>query len=195
MTQNRDGGLYLGLTADKHRNIVSYGEDRQVILYGPSGSGKDTGVIIPQLARTPTSVLVLDPKGEAAAITARWRAKHFGRVIIMNPFDVLVDTHPWLKSTGFNPLATIDADDDMTFTDDCEAISLGIIREVHGGDGAFFSGSAQDLVTALIMYDKLLERSRPGYKASLGNVRRLLTEPFGGTKEGPTGLARTIWGL
>jgi type IV secretory pathway TraG/TraD family ATPase VirD4 len=60
---------------------------------------KGTGLIIPNLARLRRSVFIIDPKGEAAAITARRRAR-FGPVKIINPFNVLVDKLPYLRSGG-----------------------------------------------------------------------------------------------
>jgi len=56
--------------------------------------------------RLNSMAILLDPKGELAAITARKRAE-FGRVIILNPFE-LIDEAPHLKSAGCNPLRQLD---------------------------------------------------------------------------------------
>ena len=182
--------IYAGSFLDGGRSVgpVGYNGSIHMITIGPNGSGKGMGLIVPNLAEQRRSILIIDPKGEAAAITARKRAE-FGTVKIINPFNVLADQRPHLRSTGFNPLAALDPDDD-NFADDCAGIGQALVKEPPGSDGAFFGGSAQDLVTALVMHEKLLNRD----SASLANVRRMLTERFGGDeRSGPLGLARTIY--
>ena len=191
----RNNGIYLGQFLNVHRphlarDRVEYPGSVHLITIGPAGSGKGTGLIVPNLSELRRSILIIDPKGEAAAITARKRAQ-FGRVIIINPFNVLADTRPYLKSNGFNPLAALDPNSD-NFTDDAAGIGQALVKEQPGSDGAFFGGSAQDLVTALVMHEKVKNRNA----ASLANVRKMLTEPFGGTERtGPIGLARTIFDM
>ena len=48
------------------------------------------------------SIVVIDPKGELAAVTAAYR-RTVGDVVMLNPFNVL-----GLGSAGFNPLAMLD---------------------------------------------------------------------------------------
>ena len=184
-----ENGVYLGrfLEGGRAQDRVGYPGPTHLITIGPNNSGKGTGLIIPNLKSLKRSIFIIDPKGEAAAITARARRK-LGPVKIINPFNVLVDKVPSLRSGGFNPLAALDPRHD-NFTDDCVGIAQALVKEETGSSGAFFSGSAQDLLTALIMYEKL-ER---GQNASLGNVRKMLTEPYGEDKDGnPVGLALTI---
>jgi type IV secretion system protein VirD4 len=181
-------GIYLGRFFDDGaaRDRVSYHGPVHLITIGPNRSGKGTGLIIPNLVQLHRSIFIIDPKGEAASITARERAK-LGPVKIINPFNVLADKRPYLKSGGFNPFAALDPTHD-NFTDDCVAIAQALVKEETGGNAAFFSGSAQDLVAALVMHEKL-ER---GKEASLGNVRNMLAEPYAEDAEGnPVGLAKT----
>jgi type IV secretion system protein VirD4 len=186
----RTNGVFIGRFLDENgaaSDKVSYPGPLHLITIGPNNSGKGTGLIIPNLASLKRSIFIIDPKGEAAAITARARAK-FGPVKIINPFNLLADKLPYLKSGGFNPLAALDPRHD-NFTDDCVAIAQALVKEEVGGNAAFFSGSAQDLIAALVMYEKI-ER---GDKANLGNVRKMLTEPYGQDAEGSAvGLAHTI---
>jgi type IV secretion system protein VirD4 len=181
-------GIYLGSYLEegaKERERVTYPGRVNLITIGPAGSGKGTGLIIPNLSTLWRSIFIIDPKGEAAAVTARKRAT-FGPVIVINPFGVLVGDHPHLKSAGFNPLAELEIGDD--FTDDCASIANALVREQGGNEGVFFTGSARDLLTSLIMYEKITNTD----KANLANVRKLLTEPWGNDPEsGPTGLALT----
>lgn len=189
LVPRKNGSIYVGLFTNEGRTAgaVGYNGTIHAITIGPNDSGKGAGLIIPNLASLPRSIFIIDPKGEAAAVTARMRAR-LGPVKIINPFNVFADTLPHLSSSGFNPLAALDIESD-NFTDDCSGMAQALVREPPGGDGAFFGGSAQDLVTALIIHEKI----QHGDRATLANVRTMLTEPFGGTKEGPTGLARTVF--
>lgn len=158
---------FAGAAANPLRLNAYHQSERHLFLVGPSGSGKGTRVLIPQLATLNRSILVIDPKGELAAVTARKR-KDFGRVVILNPFGVHADRLP--PSVGFNPLALLDpaADD---FPDRAKGLSEAIIK-VEGND-PHWSTSAQQLVAALIMFVRL----RYGAAGSLVDVRRLLCEP------------------
>jgi type IV secretion system protein VirD4 len=185
----QDKGLYMGRFSEngRVRDEVRTQTTIHGITIGPNGSGKGTGVIVPNLASLKRSIFVVDPKGEAAAITARARAR-LGPVKIINPFNVLAGQLPHLKSTGFNPLAALDPRHD-NFTDDCAGIGQALVREQPGADAAFFSGSAQDLVTALVMHECIMR----GKAASLANVRKMLTEPYAGdARRGPIGLLKTL---
>jgi type IV secretion system protein VirD4 len=64
------------------------------------------------------SIVVIDPKGELAAVTAPHRRK-LGRVVILNPFGVLTDIPGYddLVSEGFNPLARLDPSSDSFITE------------------------------------------------------------------------------
>lgn len=185
----RYNGIYLGSYMYKGdvTKQVAYPGRVNLITIGPAGSGKGSGIIVPTLSTSIRSIFIIDPKGEAAAITASKRS-WFGPVIVINPFNVLADTHPLLESTGFNPLAGLKVGDDLV--DDCASIAQALVRDQSGSDGAFFTGSARDLLTCLIMYEKIERRN----KASLSHVRTLLTEPFEIDRETGErfGLAKTV---
>lgn len=181
--KQKDKGLYLGrlVRGKKLGAEVHYPYPIHAITVGPNGSGKGTALIIPNLAKLRRSVFVIDSKGEALAVTWKARAK-LGRVLIINPFNLLVDKLPHLKSDGYNPLADIDPLSD-NFTDDATLIGLSLVPERGGGDSAFFTGSGQALLSALVMQEKIMN----GRKGNLGNVRKMLTQPFTAS-----GLQKTI---
>jgi type IV secretion system protein VirD4 len=149
--RNRNRGLYLGryLENGRARDEVHYPGSAHAVTIGPNGSGKGTGVIIPNLVAYPGSVFIIDPKGEAAAITYRARARR-GKVVVINPFNVLADRLPHLKSNGFNPLAVLEPRTD-NFPDDASGIAEALVR-IEGSE-PHWSASAQDLVAALIMWE------------------------------------------
>lgn len=152
---------------DEAGGEIRYEGERHLLVFGPNGSGKGTRLLMPNLLGSfeDRSVIVIDPKGEAAAISASHRRRLGHEVVIINPFNVLN-----LGSTGFNPLAVLDPQS-PNFYDD--AASLGEALITIQGNDPHWSESAQGLLVALIMWEKL----RNGAKATLENVRAMLTEP------------------
>jgi type IV secretion system protein VirD4 len=179
----RRNAIYLGsIGKDARAREVGYPGSVHLLTIGPTGSGKGTGLIIPNLCDLKRSILIIDPKGEAAAITASLR-RSLGRVVMLNPFQLLASEHPRLRSDGFNPLTALDPNSDH-FIDDATGIAEALVR-VEGSQ-PHWSESAQDLVAALVMYEVLAR----GRDATLGNVRAMLTQPYGQDSEGrPIGLS------
>jgi len=110
--RDRTKDIYCGMFKG---NRVYYGEDRHAVTAGPTRSGKDMRFLVENLRNLNRSVVVMDPKGELAAITANHRRK-FGPVLVINPFSELVSTHPHLKSVGFNPLVGLSPKDDEFYS-------------------------------------------------------------------------------
>src|SRR5205085_7802463 len=113
------------------------------------------------------SMVIIDPKGEIAAITKDHRAT-FGPTFILNPYDALVEELG--PSARYNPMATLDPNS-KAFDADCDALAEAIV--VHKGTGEeHWSDAARDLVSGLIMY--LVETRRA--EANLGYVRDIITD-------------------
>ena len=165
----KDAGLYLGKLFDQGRvyEEVRYNNSIHASTIGPNGSGKGTGLIVPNLANLKRSIFIIDPKAEALAITCRARAK-LGRVLIISPFNVLADMLAYLKSHGYNNLTALDPRHD-NFTEDCVGIGQALVKEEPGNNGAFFGGSAQDFVCCAVMQEEI----ENGPNANLANVRSL----------------------
>src|SRR3990172_9445681 len=65
--------LWLGRSPSDKQLPVGYGDDRHVCLVSGSRGGKGTSSIINNLCLWPGSVVVVDPKGENATVTAARR--------------------------------------------------------------------------------------------------------------------------
>jgi type IV secretion system protein VirD4 len=188
MTAGR--GLQLGRFWDEKTKRFGewhvYEDERHAIIFGPTGTGKTTRFLMVDLLSdclNDRSIIVVDPKGELAAVTLKHRHRLRGHdVKILDPFGKLheaVKDRPDLYgyliengltvSAGFNPLAVLDPKS-PTFYDDAAAIGEALIK-VEGKE-PHWSESAQGLVVGLIMWEKL----RNGRNANLENVRALLTE-------------------
>ena len=147
-----------------------YGGDRHIITVGASRKGKDTGLLVPNLMHLRRSIVVIDPKAELAAITARARAK-MGKIIVINPFGLL-----GLGSAGYNPLAVpgFRTDSPSFFAN---AMSLGeALIKVEGKD-PHWSRSAQSLAAAAIMRSKWFDQEK-NFKASMSSVIAMLSAPY-----------------
>jgi type IV secretion system protein VirD4 len=183
-------GVYLGrfwCDGNVGKPLV-YGQDRHLLLLGPTGSGKGTRFLVGNLLHSRgRSLIATDMKGELAAMTAGYR-RALGDVVILNPFNL-----HGLGSDGFNPLMSLDPDSD-TFVDDAVGIGEALIK-IEGKD-PHWSESAQGLVVGTIMWEVVCAK-REGRMPLLENVRRILTEPdeyemFGGKSRLVRGLRVTV---
>jgi type IV secretion system protein VirD4 len=155
-----------------------YREDRHLVTIGPNGTGKTRRLLFPNLVYLDDwSTLVVDPKGWLAAQTGPFReAKHPGSVMVIDPFGVieadyprLAARHPFLKSHGYNPVAALNpAGDD--FPDDARRLGEALVPVESKGE-PHWEMSAQDLVTGLIMSDRI----QNGAQSSLTSVRKWVT--------------------
>jgi type IV secretion system protein VirD4 len=187
-----DNGPYLGRFRPgwRPKGAIRYSGPKHLITIGPPGSGKSAGLVVPNVADLKRSMLIIDPKGELAAITARARAR-LGRVIILNPFGLFADELPHLASQGFNVMAQLDPASDG-FADDGAALAEALVP-VEGEQNKYFPISARNLVTALILWEKL----KNGETANLLNVRRMLTAPSGLDGDGVpvSGFMKTLFDM
>ncbi|MCP5266967.1 MAG: type IV secretory system conjugative DNA transfer family protein [Burkholderiaceae bacterium] len=62
--------------------------ESHLLCIAPTGAGKGRSVLIPNLLNYPGSCIVVDPKGEAARITAGYRRSLGQRTAVIAPFDV-----------------------------------------------------------------------------------------------------------
>jgi type IV secretion system protein VirD4 len=158
-----------------------YAGDRHLITVSPSRGGKGTTAIIPALlsAACGSSAVIIDPKGQNAAVTARRRRELGHKVMLLNPFKLhapLFEAQGFPATHQFNPLAGFDPTSE-NFVADVTALAEALIissdRDPHWGD------SARDLVTALMMYVCVDAEETQ----TLPRVRELLTQPISGKPE------------
>jgi type IV secretion system protein VirD4 len=120
-------------------------DDRHIVTVAGSRAGKGRSLILPNLAFWPGSVVVIDPKGELARKTARWR-KHGlrQRVAVLDPYGI-----SGCEGTAYNPLADLDPNS-KTFLDDVGLIADALImddpKDRHWTDGA------KNLIRTLILW-------------------------------------------
>ena len=152
--------------------ITSRPETHTLIVARTRG-GKGTSVIVPTLLRYKSSMLIIDPKGENAAITARTRRNQLGHTVhIVNPWGEMEDRYKKLgfSTATFNPLDAIDRNDPNAVA---IAQSLAaIICPVGKGKEQFWQGSAANVLTGVLLW----LADYPGEQKTLARAREIVTQ-------------------
>lgn len=174
-----DKGLRLGAFDDTEEtglvlHPLHYKGDRHLLTVAPTRSGKGVSAIIPNLLTYDGSVVVIDPKGENALITATRRGygdKERG-IAGLNQNVHVVD--PWgitgFKSSGFNPLDWLQAGDpDISENAMMLADSIIIPR---GGDSGFWDDESKALLMGILLY--VATDPREAAQRHLGRVRDII---------------------
>jgi type IV secretion system protein VirD4 len=173
------GKIFLGETEDG--DPVGVADNRHLLTVAGSRAGKGISAIIPNLLLYEGSVLVLDPKGENATITAERRGHGRGiaagglghEVYVIDPFG-FADVDDAYRA-GFNPLAELDPAA-PEFIDDCDGIADALVVAEAGKENDFWNGSARIILRGFIAWVAADPNIYP-QERHLKMVRRLLTLP------------------
>ena len=138
-----------------------------VVTVAPTGTGKGVACVIPTLLEYDGSAIVIDVKGENAAVTARASGAAGPEIYTIDPFGVTGQP----KAT-YNPLAVVDVTNpDCVATSAAIADALVMVNpEAQGAD--HFDETARKLLQGLILYVCALY---PENLRTLAEVRRALT--------------------
>lgn len=145
---------------------------RHTLIVAPTRTGKGTGVIVPTLLRHRASLVVIDPKGENAAITARNRRDALGqKVHIVNPWKVISGVYEQrgFLPARFNPLDILDRNDPRIVSR-ADALAGAIVPVLEGTGGAVWEGTARDLLSGIFLW----LTDQPGEKKTLARVKELI---------------------
>ncbi len=141
------GKILLGNLDEK---LIGVEDDRHMITCAGSRAGKFVSVLAPNLIFYPGSILIIDPKGEAANATAKRRAEALGQEVhILDPFDLTV---PELKNykSSFNPLSILSVNSSFLIED------TGLITDalVVPGDGkdVHWDECAKNFIEGVILH-------------------------------------------
>ena len=124
---NPGGKLLLGVL---NNQLIGIEDDRHMITVAGSRSGKGVSMIIPNLLFYRGSMLVIDPKGELASITARRRAQGLKQqVFVLDPFERTAD---WVRpyKASFNPMAILTLEN-KNIVEDAGLIADALARETE----------------------------------------------------------------
>lgn len=172
----REGTVWLGRSGSEHETPVGYRDDRHVCLVSGSRGGKGTSSIVNNLILWPGSVVVVDPKGENATITAARRgrgsvnAEGLGQVVkVLDPFKAAQVDDAFRGR--FNPLDALDPQHEETI-DEAGRIADAIVV-VHESNDPFWDESARAMVKALLLH--VLTAPEYEGRRNLITLRRLIT--------------------
>jgi len=131
---------------------VHYRGSGHALTVAPTGSGKGTCAIIPNLLRHPW-IFLIDPGGENTAICAKeWQRKGH-TFYCLNPWG-MHSTAPWeLPAHSINPLDILEPAAE-TFASDADLLAEMIVTRSgkDGGSAAYFKDEAQSGIRAFLMH-------------------------------------------
>ncbi|OOQ62327.1 hypothetical protein BC343_03885 [Mucilaginibacter pedocola] len=166
MPYHHKQGIFIG-------GDYNYSKQGHILTVAGSRSGKFTNLIAPNLlgwGNIDGSWVVVDPKGEIAAVTGDYQRKSGQNVVLLNPWDLL---HAHVgDAQRFNPMDILDAAS-QHLVDDCYMLAEMLVP-VQNDRNKFFSDSARTIVVGLILF---IAVDKEGEERSLKTLWKMLRYP------------------
>jgi type IV secretion system protein VirD4 len=158
-------------------------------------TGKGRGLILPNLLNLPDySVFVIDPKGENALVSAKYRRDDLdNNILIFNPYLIFENEFKELgfeQFQTFNPLANL-SPKSFDFADDVASIAEALIYEETGGDSHWVQ-SARGYVEFLIMFLVSDPVEQANKTVTLRRLRQIIAGGYSGLIDTKNKLERSI---
>lgn len=153
-------------------------EEGHLITVAPTGTGKGVSSIIPALLRYPGPIIVIDPKGENYAVTARRRREMGQKVVVLDPFEITDASR--LDRARFNPLDYISPTSDSLVEDTEMLATILAGEELATSREVFWPRMGYQLIVFILLYQF---RQLPPEKWTLLETRRIIGQ-------GPEALAK-----
>lgn len=143
---HESGKIYLGMVGDQP---IGAHLDSHFMTVAGSRQGKGRNVVVPNLLLYSGSMLVTDPKGELANVTARRRAEGLGhRVCVLDPFAITSDRVARYR-VRWNPMAALDPND-LRGIETADLIADALV--ITEGSDRHWSDSAHTLVRGVVLH-------------------------------------------
>jgi type IV secretion system protein VirD4 len=163
-----------GEASERPSGPLRYSGELHRLICAPTRSGKFASCVGPMLLNeVDSSALIVDVKGEAAAITGEWRGKA-GPVHILDPWGI--SGH---ESAAFNPLDIL-AIDSPDLAEDAAMLADAIVIGTGERDH-HWNEEAKALLAAVMLYVALDPAEKD--QRTLIRVRELITQPKDAFKE------------
>jgi type IV secretion system protein VirD4 len=156
-----------GDEAADHLRPVLHAGGGHIMTFAPTGAGKGVGAVIPALLTWSGPVIVIDPKGENYAVTARHRRERGQKVICLDPFDSIRDGN---DDASFNPLDLIDASS-ANVADDAMMLAEALSYQTFMEDDPFWHVRGKQLLAGFILH---VAETHPRPLRTLEQVSELL---------------------
>lgn len=175
---NLNTGLLLGLRAEARKpSLIKTEPSRQpvwlegeghLITVAPTGAGKGVSCIIPALLTWDGPAIVIDPKGENYAVTAKRRMDMGQRVHVLDPFEVTDAPH----RAALNPFDIIRRGTRSAADDAFVLVDLCMQGRMNDRDPYWDERASQVIGGTILGALRNPRRTR-----NLGEVRRRITNP------------------
>lgn len=151
---------------------ILFDKEGHLLTIASTGAGKGIGCIIPALLSHKGPMVVIDPKGENAAITARYRKSLGQKVLIVDPMQVVTN-----EPAAFNPLEGLDPRDPQC-VDEVAAVTHILSAHLSADTrNAYWVNRGRHLVSAVILHTLSLPDES---QRNLATVRDLLARAQSG---------------
>ncbi len=154
-----------------NNELLRYSTDAHLLTVSPTGGGKTTGVIIPNLLDHQGSSFVIDIRGETVAKTADMKRLQGHHVVVLDPYDLTGGK--WGKDS-YNPLDRITNNArDLTSDDRIQRLAGALMYDPSGrmSNEPIWDNATKNLLIGLIAY---CVRYLPSYKHSLLEILDIL---------------------
>lgn len=160
--ENADGKFFLGVIGAQVPNGFAVGgkligvlDDRHIVTVAGSRAGKGRAAIVPNLLTYPGSMLVIDPKGDLARLTAARRARMGQRVYVLDPFGVSGVSGQFPGT--YNPLRLLQRDsptleESPTLVEDAGLIADALVVTDPGVKDPHWDESARRFIETLALH-------------------------------------------
>ncbi|UTW59298.1 type IV secretory system conjugative DNA transfer family protein [Kordiimonas sp. SCSIO 12603] len=190
--QEKSNGLFLGKTEE---DSIVYDGDMHALTVAPTRTGKGATAIIPNLLRSNSSILVIDPKGENARRTVEARSKacdgRDSKVYVIDPWAISTQADKYGEGiseeylSGYNPLASLNPNDPDLVTD---VMMLADALVIDSPKDPFWTDEAKALIYGVILY-VVTDEAEEGNR-TLARVRDIIS--MRPAKENDIDLTNTI---
>lgn len=141
-------GIRIGFSQSGRK--LFYGGKGHLTLVSAARMGKQFTVLTAAILSLPRrySLIVVDPKGELCAITGHYR-KRFGKVYVLNPFEILQKPLKGLKQARYNPMGILDPAS-TAFHATADKLAEAICPDDLAGAERHWIMSARQLISGII---------------------------------------------
>lgn len=139
-------GLLLGWSreSDTHSPVWDTSREGHLITIASTGAGKGVSCAIPALLTWRGPAIVIDPKGENYAVTARWRREMGHLVHRLDPFRIAADD----AGDSLNPMDIIDPNAD-DFEDNAAIVARLCMQDQAALTDPFWDERATAMIVAV----------------------------------------------
>ena len=181
---HRAPAFWLGRNAFEGEHPIGFSDDRHIMLVSGSRGGKGVSMIVPNLCLWPGSLVVVDPKGENASVTAARRGQGsahcegMGQAVhVLDPMGTARVEDRYRAS--FNPLDALDPASPHVI-DDATRLADALV-EIGQGESRHWDESARYLIRTLILH--VLTHPHYEGRRNLVTVRLLILSGESGMAE------------